>query len=181
MRTLTLLLAVVPALLAADAPAARPLPRFTEEREAAARHFVGKHLPEVLPLLDDLKKSAADQYQREVRRIFQATELLAELQGDTARYDLELRIWKAEQLAATQVARLATGPAAETPKVQATLKTLARELVELDVALLQLKTDRLERELASTRDALSRGREEMDRDARKRYEELLRLALKGEK
>jgi hypothetical protein len=32
------------------------LPRFTEEREAAALFFVKKHVPELLPLLEELKK-----------------------------------------------------------------------------------------------------------------------------
>ncbi len=181
MRFLSLILVLAPLASLADSPAARPLPRFTEEREAAARHFVGKHLPELLPLLDDLKKAALVQYEREIRGIFQATELLAELQGDPARYNLELRIWKAEQLAAAQVARLATGAASPPISAQNRLKTLARELVELDLAVLQLKAERLERELSLTRDALARSRDQVDRDVRLRYENLLELSHRHEK
>src|SRR6516164_74906 len=42
---------------------ARTLPRFTEEREAAALCFVKKHLPELAPLLEQLKKNNNVQYQ----------------------------------------------------------------------------------------------------------------------
>ena len=41
-----------PAARAADA-----LPKFTEEREAAALHFVRKHCADLIPLLDELKKT----------------------------------------------------------------------------------------------------------------------------
>jgi hypothetical protein len=176
-----LLLAVLPALVQAEVTPTRQLPRFTEEREVAARHFVGKNLPELLPLLDELKKASPVQYQREIRGIFQATELLAELQGDPARYNLELRIWKAEQLAATQVARLATGTAPEPRKTEAALKDLARELVELDLAILELKADRLERELSTVKETLNRSRDQLDRDVRGRFESLLEQARKREK
>jgi hypothetical protein len=176
-----LLIALVPVLAAGEATPPRTLPRFTEEREVAARHFVGKNLPDLLPLLDELKKASLPTYQREIRGIFQATELLAELQGDPVRYNLELRIWKAEQLAATQVARLATGSAPEPQKAEAALKDLAKELVELDLAILELKADRLERELSTAKEALTRGRDQMDRDVRGRYESLLEQARKREK
>ncbi|HEY1861909.1 MAG TPA: hypothetical protein VGG61_16225, partial [Gemmataceae bacterium] len=38
---------------------ARALPRFTEEREAAALCFVKKQLPDLVPLLEQLKKNNA--------------------------------------------------------------------------------------------------------------------------
>src|SRR5262249_54432179 len=81
------LLAVLPAR-AADRPRERELPRFTEEREAAALFFLKKHVPEVLPLLDQLKKTNKPQYEREIREVFRVTEMLADLQDDPRRYDL---------------------------------------------------------------------------------------------
>src|SRR5205807_6979668 len=87
---------------------AEPLPRFAEEREAAALHFVKKHCPELIPLLDELKKSNRPAYELQVRETFQVTELLADLQDDPKRYDLELKIWKAENKAMVLVGRLAT-------------------------------------------------------------------------
>src|SRR6266852_3483297 len=69
---------------------ARALPRFTEEREAAALCFVKKHLAELVPLLEQLKKNNVKQYEHEIREIFQATEWLTDFQEDAKRYDLEL-------------------------------------------------------------------------------------------
>src|SRR5262249_61590825 len=87
-------------LLAVGAgPAAAPadtLPRFTEEREAAALFFLKKHVPEVLPFLEQLKKSNQQDYQREIRQLFHVTELLADLQDDPRRHELELNIAKTQ-------------------------------------------------------------------------------------
>src|SRR5438093_4443106 len=63
------------------------LPRFTEEREAAALFFVKKHLPELLPLLQQLKKNSVSSYKKEIQSIYQVTELLADLRDDTPRYE----------------------------------------------------------------------------------------------
>src|SRR5262249_38522075 len=100
--------------------------RFTEEREAAARFFVKKHVPELLPLLDELKKNNATKYQQEIREIFQVTEMLADLQDDEKRHELELKIWKSENRAYVLIARLATPDAEERKKVQGQLRDLAR-------------------------------------------------------
>ena len=105
-RRATAILAIVAA--SGWALAADPLPRFTEEREAAALHFVRKHCPELVPLLDELKKNNRASYEQQLRETFQVTELFADLQDDTKRYDLELKIWKAENKALVLVARLAT-------------------------------------------------------------------------
>src|SRR5207244_11306054 len=87
--------------------ASEPLPRFTEEREAAALHFVKKHCPELSPVMDELKKGNRAAYERQVRETFQVTELLANLLDDTKRHDLELKMWKAENQALLLVAKLA--------------------------------------------------------------------------
>src|SRR5207253_1129856 len=96
------------------------LPRFTEEREAAALFFVKKHVPEVLPLLAQLRKDNPATYQREIREIFQVTEMLADLQDEPRRYEIELKIWKAETKAAALVAKLATPNEDERKKLVAT-------------------------------------------------------------
>src|SRR5260370_412922 len=114
----------------------RSLPRFTEEREAAALCFVKKHLAELVPLLEQLKKSNAGQYQHEIREIFQATEWLADLQDDAKRYELELKIWKAENKAHILAAKLSTPVDEERKKFEGQLQELAKEPVELDVQVL---------------------------------------------
>src|SRR5215212_6896379 len=122
------LVALSPANSAAD-----PLPRFTEEREAAALHFMRKHCPELVPLLDELKKVSRPAYEQQVRETFQVTELLADLQDDPKRYELELKIWKAENKALVLVAKLATPKEEDRKAAEEQLLALAKELVELEV------------------------------------------------
>ncbi len=155
----------------------RSLPRFTEEREAAALFFVKKQLPELLPLLEGLKKSNTDQYRREVREIFQVTELLADIE-DTKRYDLELKIWKTENKAYTLVAKLSTPKDDERKKAEEQLQELAKELVELDIQVLELKADQLEHELGETKDELSKMRDGMEKHAKERYQLLMEKITK---
>jgi hypothetical protein len=157
------------------------LPRFTEEREAAALFFVKKHVPEVLPLLEQLKKDNLSQYQREIREVFQVTELLADLQDEPRRHELELRIWKAETKAYALVAKLSTPSEEERKKIEASLQDLARELVELDVQVLEVKAEQLDKELGEVKDELARAREQSDKQTKARYEGLLEQARKRRK
>jgi hypothetical protein len=156
------------------------LPRFTEEREAAALFFVKKHLPEMLPLLEELKKTNATQYQRKVREIFHVTELLADI-DDPKRHELEVKIWKAENRACALVARLSTPKEEERKKAEATLMELARELVDLDIAVLELKAEQLDKELGETRDELAKMRDAVEKHAKDRYQQLIEKVNKPTK
>jgi hypothetical protein len=164
----------------ADAPADN-LPRFTEEREAAALFFVKKHLPELLPLLEQLKKTSAAQYEREVREIFQVTELLADLRDDPQRYELELKIWVTENKANALVAKLSTPSEEERQKIEGQLQELAKQLVALDVEVLELKADQLDKELGEVKDELAKIRENRDKQIKERYEDLLHKVRKRKK
>jgi hypothetical protein len=159
------------ARLAAGDP---PLPRFTEEREAAALHFIKKHAPDIVPLLEGLKKNNLPQYQTEIREVFKVTEMLAELQEDEPRrHDLELKIWIAESKAFSLVAKLSTPSADDRKKVDQQLVDLAKELVELDIQVLELKSDQLDKELGEIKDELARAREHVDKNAKARYDGLI--------
>ena len=163
---------------AASALAADPLPRFTEEREAAALHFVRKHCPELVPLLEDLKKSSRNAYELQMRETFQVTELLADIQDDPKRYELELKIWKAENKALVLVAKLATPKEDDRKAVEEQLLALAKELVELDVQSLEHRVEVLRTELMSTKDDLSKLRDNFDRTVKDRHEALMEKARK---
>lgn len=157
------------------------LPRFTEEREAAARFFVKKNLPELLPFLDELKKNNAAEYQREVREIFQVTEMLADLIEEPERHRLELEIWKTENKAHTLVAKLATPNEEDRKKLEAQLQEMARDLVELDIKVLKLKADQLEKELGEVNDELSKMKENREKEAKERFDALVNKARKMRK
>jgi hypothetical protein len=165
----------------AEADPAAGLPRFTEEREAAALFFVKKQLPELLPLLEELKKANAPQYEREVREIFQVTEYLADLRDDPRRYDLELKIWKTENKAFTLVAQLSTPSEEERKKLQGQLADLAKELVDLDIQVLELRADQLDKELGEVKDELAKARDGMDKNVKERYEMLMDKTKRGKK
>lgn len=151
-----------------------PLPRFTEEREAAALHFIKKHAPDIVPLLEGLKKSNLPQYQTEIREVFKVTEMLAELQDDEPRrHDLELKIWIAESKAFTLVAKLSTPNEDERKKVDQQLMDVAKELVELDIQVLELKSDQLDKELGEIKDELARAREQVEKNAKAKYDGLV--------
>ena len=177
---LFLVLLSAPSAFAAK-PAPPALPRFTEEREAAALFFVKKHVPEVVPLLEQLKKSNQAQYQQEVREIFQETEFLAGLEDDPRRRDLELKIWKTENRVYAQVAKLATQTVEDRTKTEGSIHDLARELVHLDIQVLELKADRLDKELGEVKDELAKARDQVDQQTRSRYEALLEQAKKRKK
>lgn len=165
-------------LCATTGLAAESLPRFTEEREAAALHFVRKHCPELVPMLDELKKSNRPTYEQQVRETFQVTELLADLQDDPKRHELELKIWKAENKALVLVAKLATPKEEARKAVEQELQTIAKELVELDVQTLEHRAVVLEQDLSTAKDELGKARENFDRTVKERYEGLVEKARK---
>lgn len=176
-------LACVVLLPAARAAGDRPAgsPRFTEEREAAALFFVNKHVPEVRPLLEELKRTNEAQYRKEISEIFMVTEMLADLQDQPRRYELELKIWKSETRAAVLVARLSTPSPEVRQQTETSLRELARELVDLDIQVLELRAEQLDRELGEVRDDLSRIQNQIDDQVRQRYERLANWVKKGKK
>jgi hypothetical protein len=171
--------AIIVAVVALSSLVARadPLPKFTEEREAAARHFVGKQCPELLPLLDDLKKTNRAAYESQIRETFQVTEWLADLQDDEKRYALELKMWRAENKALVLVAKL-TSPKEDRRAVEAQLQVLAKELVELDQQSLEHRVELLQSELASAKDDLGKFRDNLERNVKDRFEGFLEKAKK---
>jgi hypothetical protein len=169
---------VVALLVMAAGARGEPLPRFTEEREAAALHFVKKHCADLVPLLEDLKRTNRTAYELQIRETFQVTELLADLQDDPKRHELELRIWKAENKALVLVARLSMAKDDARKPVEDQLQTLARELVELDQLSLEHRVAVLQTELAAAKDELTKFRDNFDRTVKDRFESFLEKAKK---
>lgn len=158
----------------ATADRSADLPRFTEAREAAALFFVRKHVPEMLPLLDQLKKTDSSKYEREISYVFHVTELLADLRDNPARHDLELQIWIAQNKAQVLVARLVTLASPQREKSLMQLKGLAERLVQLDVQVLELKERQLKQQLSEVRADLSQLRQQQDQQIQARLQQLLR-------
>jgi hypothetical protein len=157
------------------------LPRFTEEREAAALCFLRKNASELLSLLERLKRENPTRYQREIRAVFQVAEMLADLEEDPQRHDLELEIWKIETKAHSLAARLPAQPESERRKMENELQRIARELVNLDTRVLELKAVQAEKELVEIRDELSKARDHVADRAKSRYDNLLEQGRKRRK
>jgi hypothetical protein len=162
------------------APKTVALPRFTEEREAAALHFVKRNLPELQPLLDKLKRTSESRYKQEVCEIFQVSEILADLE-DTRRHDIELKIWRAENRGYILIARLRSPSEDEKKKLQDQLREVARELVELDVQMLEEQVEQLDKELAEVKGELSQARSHLEQNVKSRFEGLLEKVPKPKK
>jgi chaperonin cofactor prefoldin len=162
-------------------PRCHALPRFTEEREAAALHFVKKHMPELQPLLAELKKTNLPLYHQEISEIFQVSEFLAEMLDEPRRYDLELKIWKADNRAHLLVGRLRVAPEEEAKKLQEQLRETARELVELDIQVLELQGEQLDKELGEVKDELAQAREQLEQNIKTRFDNLLDKSRKPRK
>ena len=154
------------------------LPRFTEEREAAALHFIRKHSPDLLPLLDDLAKAQRPRYEQQICEIFQVTELLAELRDQPRRHELELRIWKTENRAFMLVARYGRMSDDDKRQTEVRLQELARELADYDVQALEIQAEELESDLAAVKADLSQAREGLERRMRARLDVWLEQAQK---
>jgi len=152
-------------------------PRFTEEREAAALFFVNKHCPELAPLLSELRKNNPAQYQIRIREIFRVTEMLAEIE-DERRQQLEVKIWKAENRALIIVAKIAVAKDDDKAPLQTSLAEAAKQLVELDIQVLEMQAAQLGHDLNQTKEQLNRLRANVEQSARSRFESLLDRAKK---
>lgn len=164
-------------LIAAEAvsepPRKPPLPAFSEEREVAALHFVRKHTPDLLPILEKLKTADQKKYQQEVREIFQVTEVLAELRvEDEKRHNLELELWKTEINALILVARFPSSTEEDQARLKDDLQVQAKRLIDLDQQLLKFRVDELEKELLEARDELTRMEGSREDLSKQRYEKL---------
>ncbi len=157
------------------------LPRFTEEREAAALFFLRKNAPDLLTVLEQMRRDNSSSYRREICAVFQVTEMLADLQDEPRRHDLELEIWRVESKARALAARLPALGEGERRKADSELQRLARDLVELDIQVLELKAEETEKELGEIRDDLAKARNQIQSRAKTRYDRLLEQGRKRRK
>jgi hypothetical protein len=154
-----------------------PLPAFSEERELAALHFVKKHVPDLVPLLEKLKASDHKKYETEICELFQTCEWLTDLRNeDEKRYALELDIWKTETKSYILVARVSGLRDDEREKHKDELQVYAKKLVDLEMQIMRHRVEALEKELGSARDDLTKAEEQRDSLIKDRYNKLIEEA-----
>jgi hypothetical protein len=118
-----------------------PLPTFTPEREAAALTFVAAHHDELTPLLNHLKKSRPNEYQKAIRKLFNDSERLAHnRETHPQRYELELQEWKLTSRIELLVARLSMD---RSPALEAELRKALAEQFEVRRGLLEMERERV--------------------------------------
>lgn len=150
------------------------LPAFSEEREAAALKFVEKQAPELQSILKQLRADDLNKYKQEIREIFHVSELLSDLrEEDEQRYKLELDVWKTETKALILVAKMAHVSEPEQFKLKEELLQQTRRLVDLEMQVLQLRVDELQKELTQSKDELAKAREKRDLASKDRLDQLL--------
>lgn len=124
-------------------PPGRPLV-FTEEREAAATTFVGRHLPELGAVLEQLKQSQPAEYRKVICDLFKTSELLAAMrQEDQGRYELALRAWRIEAQTQLLAAALAAHPD-QRPRLTTQIEEAVQELADLQIEQAAYEVKRLE-------------------------------------
>jgi hypothetical protein len=128
-----------PARPAAARPAAAPL---TPEREAEALAFAREHHPELAALIEKLRKDNRRQFDRALRQLVQDRDRLVRLQKQgPAQYDLALSAWKLDSRAHLLAARMTMS---QDPALEAELKQILRDRVDVRLKQLQFERGRLQ-------------------------------------
>jgi hypothetical protein len=150
------------------------LPEFTPEREAAALTFVGRHHPELVDLLHELKPVNASAYEQAVGEIFQVSETLADLRPrDPRRAALGLEAWKAKSRVQLLTAQLAGDPGpAPAPRLRAALEAQ----VDVQIRQQRLDLEQAEARVRKVRENLHRLEQQRDVLVEARFKKLLKAA-----
>jgi hypothetical protein len=128
-----------PARPVAARPAAAPL---TPQREAEALAFAREHHPELAALIEKLRKDNRRQFDRALRELAQDRDRLVRLQKQMpAQYDLALAAWKLDSRAHLLAARMTMS---QDPALEAELKQVLRDRVDVRLKQLQFERGRLQ-------------------------------------
>ena len=144
-------MAVPPAGAAVQGPAAA-------DPTAAAVAFAVAHHPELVPLLDRLRKEAPGEFAAAVADLDRTRERLAKLRDkQPEKHDAALAEWKLSSRIRLTLARLATNPSAE---AEEELRQLVRQRAEARLAPLRAEQERITARL----EKISAQLEAFDRD-----------------
>jgi hypothetical protein len=117
------------------------------ERETAALAFARQHHPELLTLIDKLRKENRREYNMAIRDLSQASDRLTRLKKQSpAQYDVALAAWKLDSRAHLLAARMTMTP---DPAMEAELKQVLRERVDLRLKEYKFERDRIQQRLAT--------------------------------
>jgi hypothetical protein len=131
----------------AGRPAAKTPAQLAAEREAAALAFAREHHPELLTLIEKLRKENRREYNLAIRDLSQASDRLARIKKQSpAQYEVALSAWKLDSRAHLLAARLTMSP---DPAREAELKQVLRDRVDLRLQEYQFERDRIQKRLVT--------------------------------
>jgi hypothetical protein len=131
----------------ASRPAAKTPAQLAAEREAAALAFAREHHPELVTLIEKLRKENRREYHLAIRDLSQASDRLARIKRQSpAQYEVALSAWKLDSRAHLLAARLTMSP---DPALEAELKQVLRDRVDLRLQEYQFERDRIQKRLVT--------------------------------
>jgi len=117
-------------------------PPFSPEREAKALEFVGRHHPDLAPVLQRLKGLNRAEYEQAIRELFETSERLAVMKPlDEALHGLMLEAWQVDSEIKLLAARYSVA-ARKDPAVEARLRELLYRQIDLQRRQVEHNRDR---------------------------------------
>jgi flagellar biosynthesis GTPase FlhF len=137
----------------AKTPRAKPAP-LSAEREAQALAFAREHHPELAALIEKLRKDNRRQFDQALRQLSQDRDRLVRLKKQSPpQYELALALWKLDSRAHLLAARMTVS---QDPALEAELKQILRDRVELRLKKLRSERDRLQGRLTTVNKSIQK-------------------------
>lgn len=126
--------------------AAKAQPGLSAQAESDALAFAREHHPELAMLIEKLRTDNRREYDRAMRQLSQAQQRLVRLKKQSPpQYELALAAWKLDSRAQLLAARMTMS---KDPALEAELKQILRERVDVRLADLQAERGRLQDRLS---------------------------------
>lgn len=153
-------------------------PSVTPEREAAALSFVEQHHPELSALLERLKGQSPKEYQEAIMELFRTSERLARARDkDDPRYELDLKLWKAESRIRLLAARLMMDP--QSTALADELRAVLREQVDLRLQRLEIERAQLKSRLEKIEAAIDHLQQQREAEVEKTFQQVLQTVQRS--
>lgn len=149
----------------------------TPEKEAAALAFVKQYHAELHGLLQSLRDHQPEEFEKAVRDLSRTAERLRPYrENDSARYELEVRMWQAQSRVELLTAQVLMG---DSPELRKELQTAVEQKLALQREVYQAERQRLTERLNRLDQQIERIDKQADAMVERQVELLLR-SLKSE-
>lgn len=144
--------------------------KLTTDQQEVALKFARKHHPELATLLERLRKSSPEGFNRGIREIHNASLRLKRYQEkQPARFEQELRNWRIDSEIRLLTARWAVS---QNKKLEEQIQDLMRARQESRLDQMRAERERLARRLAELDDRIGMGTADLEADLQSEWERL---------